>query len=278
MNTSHLSRSLVLGLGICLTAQLPSVAASGKDILLMSHTITPSMSKGSANTGKAAATGADNVRALLIPSMDTTLSSPIAGRIKSIRSELGTSFHAGDVLASFDCEEPVARRSVAKAELAGAVETHEAKLRLRGLDQASDVEVSLAASAVAKSKAQVALGDAQVSQCTLKAPWSGRIAKAHVRNHMSINAGQPMLELVKAGPLKLKLSIPSRWVAKVKVGTEFQVFIDETGKSYGAEVAAINSRVDAVGQSLEVEAQIIKTHGELLAGMSGTAKFDVASR
>ncbi len=228
-------------------------------------------------TATSNAASEDNVRVLLIPSLDTTVSSPVVGRIKAIESALGAGFAAGQVLVRFDCEEPIARRDMALAELAGAVETHEAKVRMRGLDQASDVEVALAASAAAKARAQVALGAAQVGQCNVLAPWAGRIAKVHARNAMSVNAGQPLLDLVKTGPLKLKLSVPSRWLQRMKPGVAFDVAIDETGKAYQARVTAMNSRIDPVSQSIEIEAAMASSYPDLLAGMSGTARFAAAA-
>lgn len=216
---------------------------------------------------------AESVRVLLVPALDTTVASPVAGRIRVIDSSLGAAFGAGKVLIGFDCDEPQARLQMARADLAGAVETHEAKVRLHGLEQASDVEVALAAAAVAKARAQQALGAAQVSQCQVLAPWSGRIAKVHVRNHMSVSAGQPLLDLVKTGPLKLKLSVPSRWLAAVRPGVAFEVAIDETGRTYPARVTAMNSRIDPVSQTIEIEATMARDHAELLPGMSGTARF-----
>jgi membrane fusion protein, multidrug efflux system len=218
----------------------------------------------------------DSVRVLLVPALDTTISSPVAGRIKVIESALGASFGAGKVLIGMDCDEPVARLNMAKAELDGAVETHEAKVRLQGLEQASDVEVLLAAAVASKAKAALALGSAQVAQCRVVAPWAGRVAKIYVRNHMSVAAGQPLLDLVKTGPLKVKLSVPSRQLAGLKTGMSFEVAIDETGKRYEAKVKAINSRIDPVSQTIEIEATMSRGHAELLAGMSGTARFEAA--
>lgn len=213
----------------------------------------------------------DTVRVLLIADRETTLSSPVTARIKMLHVSIGMPFGAGQTLVSFDCEEPVARLGMAKAELAGAVETHEAKIRMQGLDQASDVEVALAASAAAKARAQVALQNAQVGQCSMKAPWAGRVAKVHVRSYMSVTPGLPMVDLVKSGPLRLKLNAPSRMLSKIKVGTLFDVAIDETGKSYQARVLAVNSRVDPVSQTIEIESAIAKNYEELLPGMSGVA-------
>ena len=213
----------------------------------------------------------DTVRVLLIADRETTLSSPVTARIKMLHASIGMPFGTGQTLVSFDCDEPVARLGMARAELAGAVDTHEAKNRMQGLEQASDVEVALAASAVAKGRAQVALQNAQVGQCAIKAPWAGRVAKVHVRTHMSVTPGLPMVDLVKSGPLRLRLNVPSRMISKLKTGTLFDVAIDETGKSYQARVLAVNSRVDPVSQTIEIESTIAKNHEELLPGMSGVA-------
>lgn len=217
----------------------------------------------------------DAVRVLLVADRETTLSSPVTAKIKMLYVSIGVQFGAGQTLVSFDCEEPVARLGMANAELAGAVETHEAKIRMQGLEQASDVEVALAASAAAKARGQVELQQAQVAQCTIKAPWAGRVAKVHVRTHMSVTPGQPMVDLVKSGPLRLKLNAPSRMVGKVKSGTVFDVVIDETGKTYQARVVAVNSRVDPVSQTVEIEAAIIRNFAELLPGMSGVASLSL---
>ena len=86
-------------------------------------------------------------------------------------------------------------------------------------------------------------------------------------------AGVPLIEMVSDGPLKLRLNVPSRWLHALKVGTSFEVAIDETRKTYPAKVSAINARVDAVAQTVELEARIDGKPPELLAGMSGIARF-----
>ena len=220
-----------------------------------------------ANNAKAG----DSVRVLLVADRETTLSSPVTAIIKQLHVSMGTSFSEGQTLASFDCDESVARLDMAKAELAGAVETHEAKVRMQGLKQASDVEVVMAASAASKARAQVALQNAQVGQCSMKAPWAGRVAKVHVRTKMSVTPGLPMLDIVKGGPLRIRLNVPSKMISSVKIGTLFNVSIDETGKSYQAKVLAVNSRVDPVSQTVELEAAVTKVQEELLPGMSGVA-------
>lgn len=220
------------------------------------------------------AASAETVRALLIPPAETTLSSPVVGTIKAINAVLGSSFSKGQTLIEFECDEPKARLAMAQAELTGAVEQHEAKLRMQGLEQASEVEVALAASAVAKARAQAALNQAQIAQCTVTAPWAGRVSRLTGRSFMSVTPGQPLLDIVRAGPLKLKLNAPSRWVAQIQPGKVMQVTVDETGKTYPARIARVNSRVDAASQTVELEAQMNASFAELLPGMSGVATIN----
>jgi RND family efflux transporter MFP subunit len=221
----------------------------------------------------AAAPAATSVRVLVLPAGETVLASPVPGRIAKLHVGLGVSFKQGSVLVSMDCDEPQARLAMSKADQAAATEQYEAKLRMQGLEQASDVEVALAASAVAKSKAQVDLYQFQISQCTIRAPWDGLTAKLHVRSFMTVSAGQPLLDLVRSGLLLMKLNVPSSWISTMKMGHVFDVTIDETGQTYQARVHRINGRVDPVSQTIELEATMTKSHPDLLPGMSGVAKF-----
>lgn len=221
----------------------------------------------------AAPSAAESVRVLVLPAGETVLASPVPGRIAQLHVGLGVAFRQGQVLVSMDCDEPKARLAMASADKAGATDQYEAKLRMQGLEQASDVEVALAASAVAKAKAQVDLYQFQITQCSIRAPWDGRTAKLHVRSHMTVTAGQPLLDLVRSGLLLMKLNVPSSWISTLKMGHEFEVLIDETGKSYPARVRRINGRVDPVSQTIELEASMTKSHPDLLPGMSGVAKF-----
>jgi membrane fusion protein, multidrug efflux system len=217
--------------------------------------------------------GSAPTRVLLVPELETTLSSTVAARISVFNASLGSTFKEGDLLVGFDCDENLAKVDMSKAELAASIEQHEAKVKMQGLGQASDVEVALAASAVNKSKAQLQLNQTQVTQCKLIAPFSGRVSKVSVRNHMTVTPGMPMLELVNDGPLKVKLNAPSRLLPRLKAGGRLDIAIDETGARYQTAIGAVNSRVDPVSQTVEVEAKLTRSYRELLPGMSGVADF-----
>lgn len=217
------------------------------------------------------------IRVLLSPELETVLVAQMAGRISSLNASLGAFVAKGKPIVSLDCSEAAARLQMAQAEHASAKEALQAKIGLRKLEAAGDMEVSQAAAAADRAKAAIALSQAQLAQCTVSAPFSGRIVKVHVKPHQGINAGAPLVEMVSDGPLKLRLNVPSKLLRSLRVGTQFEVDIEDTGKTYPAKVTAINARVDAVAQTIELEARIDGVHKELLAGMTGVARIKTGS-
>ncbi len=213
------------------------------------------------------------VRALVVAEQETTLASQMNGRILDLPRRPGDAAKQGEILVKFECGEAKARVDMAKAELQGARLQHEAKLRLQGLKSASELDVELAATAVDKARGQLALTQAEFDRCTIAAPFAGRVAKWHVKPHQSLSAGQPIVDLVAEGRLRLRLNLPSAWLAWLKPGHAFEVAIEETGATYPLKLERINPRVDAVSQTVEVEGAFTGDTAGLLPGMSGNARI-----
>jgi RND family efflux transporter MFP subunit len=220
-----------------------------------------------------AAADPNAIRVLLSPELETTLAAQMAGKIAALNVSLGAPVSKGKTLLAFDCAETQARLQMAQAEFASAKETYDTKRNLRRLEAAGDMEVSLAKSAVDKTQAAIGVGKAQMAQCVVNAPFSGRVVRLHVKPHQGVNQSAPLIDLVSDGPLKLRLNAPSRLLRSLKVGQSFEVDINETGKTYPAKVTAINARVDAVAQTVELEGRVDGRPAELLAGMTGIARF-----
>lgn len=221
-----------------------------------------------------AETGASRkaVRTLLVPDRETVISSQQAGRILEIKERIGSPFKVGDILVLFDCDELRARLQMADADLESAQVSLRVKQELLELKSAGDVEVTLAKAAVEKAKAQVALHAASVKACVIKAPFDGSVTKVSARAHQSVNQGQPLLEIVSSSTPKARMFVPSNWLVWLKVGSSFNIKVDENGKAYQGQISAISDKVDAVSQTVEVEGSIESTQS-LVAGMSGFASF-----
>lgn len=213
------------------------------------------------------------IRVLLSPELETLLAAQIVGRISLLDAGLGQRVRAGQTLVRFDCSETQARLKMAQAESSAARETLKVKSDLLKLDAAGDTEVALARAEAQRAAASIDVARAQLAQCEIKAPFAGRVVRLHAKPHQSVNVGAPLLELVSEGPLKLRLNVPSRMLRTLRAGSPVEVDIMETGQTYAAEVTAINARVDAIAQTIELEARLKDAPPELLPGMSGIARI-----
>ena len=272
MNT--LSRTFPLACGIALALALGGPAAAqpaGAASAPVDATPTPAPAPAAARAP--AAVTNEVLRALVVADMEATVSSQFAGRLNAMPKQVGDTFAAGDLLASFDCQERQAAVAAAQAELLGARETHLARLKLQGLGAVSDLDVTLAASAAEKAKSQLALAQAQEKYCTVRAPYAGKVVRMRAKAFESVPVGQPLLEIVNLASLRAQLLVPSSWVRWLKPGTPFLLAIDETGETYKARVHSISGRVDGSSQTVEVVGRFERVPPNLLPGMIGRASF-----
>ncbi|MFA7665709.1 MAG: efflux RND transporter periplasmic adaptor subunit [Burkholderiaceae bacterium] len=212
------------------------------------------------------------VRFLVAAARESTLAAGTTGRFARVQVNLGDTVRAGQLLAAFDCDEVRARRDTARAELEAAQLQHESKLTLQGLQSAAEIEVGLAAANVNRAQSQVRVFDAQLAQCNFLAPFAGRIARVHVKVGQGVSPGAPVVDIVGTGPLKARMNVPSHWLAWLRRGAHLAGRIDETGEAVDLRVARIAARVDAVSQTVEIEATIEGAGNQVLPGMSGQAQ------
>jgi RND family efflux transporter MFP subunit len=217
---------------------------------------------------------AAQIAALIVAGEETTLSSQMAGKIRRVRVGLGDQIEKGATLVEFDCSEQSAQLETANAEYRAARETHLARLRLQALGAAGELDVTVAAASADRARSQVAVRRSQLAYCRVDAPFAGNVARLRVKTSESVNLGQPLVDLVNPDSLKAQMFVPVAWIAWLQPGTPLSIHVSETGQTFRATVAKLNSRVDGVSQQLELEAHIEKGEARLLPGMVGSATFE----
>ncbi len=210
-----------------------------------------------------------DIRAQLIPRRYTTLAAEIAAKIQQIPVQEGTAFRTGQTLVQFDCVLQEAQMKKAQAELESAEQTWKSNVRLVELNSTSRLELELSRSALSKAQAELGSSKAIVDKCIVLAPFSGRVTEQKVREQQFVQQGQALLDIIDDSVLELDFLVPSVWLSWLRVGTPFQVQIDETRKTYPARFVRLGARVDPVSQSIKVVGTIQGQFGELMAGMSG---------
>jgi membrane fusion protein (multidrug efflux system) len=217
------------------------------------------------------------IRVLLAPELETTLVAQTAARIDRLDATLGQPVAKGKLLVGFECGEAQARLRMADAELAAARDALTGKTGLKKLNAAGDLEVSTAQANVDRAAGAVSLARAQAGHCSVAAPFNGRIARML---RPAAPGGRRRRAAASTWSATARSSCastcPRPTCASSRPARRFDVAVNETGKTYPAKVTAINARVDAVAQTVELEARIDGSPAELLAGMSGIARFPFA--
>ncbi len=245
--------------------------------LLFASVPVPSFAAGDGPPPSAGPAAEVGVRALIEARHHAVLSSEIAGRIARITVEAGQGFKAGQTLVAFDCSHYQAALDAARANLRAADVTVRQSRRLEQLKSIGAADVEMAEVKADAARAEQRKAEIEVRRCEVKAPYDGRAVEQRIREHESVAAGTPLLEIVSDQDLRVELIVPSAWLVWLKPGHRFDLRIDETGELLTGEVALIGAKVDPVSQSLKVTGKLLPAKGapapNLVAGMSGTARF-----
>lgn len=209
------------------------------------------------------------LRAQIKARESTQISSEMSGRINQLKLRDGQRFNTGQVLVGFDCAMEEAQLSKAKATLDKKQKTHEVNKKLAKLNSISILQLDVSKAEEEEAKAEVKVSQVAVERCTIKAPFSGKVVEVTARAYQSIREGDPLLEIINEKDLEVEFIAPSKALPQLKPGKSFKVTLDETTKTYKAEIIRLGGRVDPVSQTIKVYGKITDGSHDLLPGMSG---------
>jgi membrane fusion protein, multidrug efflux system len=202
-----------------------------------------------------------------------TIAAPMAGQLTEFPAADGDAVKEGQILAKFNCAQQAAAAGRSKAELNKRQDMLSTQTSLKALNAYSKSDYVIAQNDVEVAKADLDVAQTVVDNCTIRAPFSGRVSSAPVRNFQFVQAGAPLLDIVDDRDLELEFIVPSIWLAWLKVSAVAHVQVSETQQSYDAQVTRISGKVDAASQTIKIYGHIDGDTSSLLPGMSGTAHF-----
>ncbi len=216
---------------------------------------------------------AEQARALIKSKFSAVLSSEIAGRILKIPLREGERFRKGERLVEFDCSWYVASQQAAQAALTHAQAKQSGMESMAAMRSAGTMDVTLARSDTEKARADLKLAVISVERCVITAPFDGRVVEQKIHPFESVGQNAPLLSVLADADLEVSLVVPANWLVWLKPGQPFSVAIDETTHSYPGHVSRLGAQIDPVSQTVTVFGDLTDPDKELIAGMTGTARF-----
>jgi membrane fusion protein, multidrug efflux system len=228
---------------------------------------------GSTATQAVDAAGArrDAVRGIVRSVDQAMISTDLQTRVVRIGFQEGERFKKGDILVLFDCGRQQASLAASEAQLLEMQLTLDKNKTLQRLQAVGKNELEISEARVSKAAADVAALQAQFAQCTLVAPYDGRVLELGIHAHETAQQGKPFIGIVAEGVLEIDLIVPSTWAAWVSPGFAMTFTVDETQGSHEVRVTRVGAAVDPISQTIKIVATFVDRAPGVLPGMSGSS-------
>jgi len=224
---------------------------------------------------------ARTVMVVLFPFREAEIAAKVDGTVREYKFRVGEQFKAGDTLLVLDdtqyrieAERAAALAEDAKVQAQFAEESYVAQKKLFDEEFQSKLELKRRETEVATANARKKVADAnlaesrlQLSYCTLKVPFDGKIEAILSREHETIRAGQPLFRVIDDSKLLAVMNVP---VSKMpEVGEKMWFGFSDNRIQVEGTVFEVSPRADHRSGTVEVKALIANSDGKLSAGLTG---------
>jgi RND family efflux transporter MFP subunit len=225
------------------------------------------------------------------------------GTIASINADVGKSVRKGDLLAQIDDREATADRDAAASKVRSIeadVKNWEAEVKVLESDQqraekewesqlitkeqldhvrfkvvADRYELEREQQNLQNAKDQLRSRELELEKSRIQAPFDGMVARRYVRAGQQVSAGDRMFWVTAVAPLRVKFTLPEKFLGKVHMGQQVTVTAAETeSASHQAKIIQISPVVDPASDTIEVLAELLGPAGDLRPGMSANVRLE----
>jgi len=160
----------------------------------------------------------------------------------------------------------------AEAAVENARAAHDvAESRLAGaLNDVRDQVVALG-----QRRVEAELARRRIAQSELHAPFAGAVAARLKAPPEYVDAGEPVLTLLRTDPLRLRLRIPERDAGRVRIGQPVLFSAEGVAGEHRGTVSRLSPRIDPDTRTLLVEATVQNHEGLLRPGLFARAAVAV---
>jgi membrane fusion protein (multidrug efflux system) len=205
------------------------------------------------------------------------LTSESTGEITALHFDSGDEVEAGQLLLVLNdrIEQASRLNQIASRELAEILFERDRQL----LEQKSipKTQYDRSKADLERARAQVAETEARLKNKRIHAPFGGLMGIRRIELGDYLSPGTVIAALQDRSALEIDFTVPARFSPQLKIGQQIEfstnAFPDRT---FDAELAAIDARVDPGTRSLLLRARISKPE-ELIPGMFASLRIDLGS-
>jgi len=124
-------------------------------------------------------------------------------------------------------------------------------------------------------RSELGLAEQQRTDSVLTAPFDGIIRERLANAGDYVAVGAPIAVLVQIHPLRLRLAVPERDAAGIKLGQRVDLTVEGDSAKHAGRVARISPSISEDNRTLMVEAEVPNTDGRLRPGSFARAEIVV---
>ena len=197
----------------------------------------------------------------------------LAGSIKEIAFESGTTVNAGDLLVKLDTSTEEAQLRSLEAQADWARITAERTKTLRTENTISQAELDSADAALKQALANADAVRAVIAKKTIRAPFAGRLGIRQVNLGEFLDVGKAIVSLQSLAPVHADFSLPQQELAQVTNGMQVRLVSDTyPGQQFMGTLTAINPQLDEATRSIRLRATFTNENHLLRPGMYARAE------
>lgn len=176
---------------------------------------------------------------------------------------------------SRDRVEQLARQElVARAQVDTAVAN---LLVAEGRYQDALEEVRNRQAVIAQRRSELEIARQQLVDTVLTAPFDGMVREKRTAVGEYLNAGVPVVTIIRTHPLRLAVAVPERLASSVRVGQAVRVSVEGDATTYGGRVVRLSPAIQEQNRSLNIEAEVPNERGALRPGSFAKAEIITAA-
>jgi membrane fusion protein, multidrug efflux system len=198
-----------------------------------------------------------------------TLKPEVSGRVARIAFADGAQVKTGQLLVQLDDTLQRAELSQAQAQLSIARANLKRNQELVAENFVATRVVEESQANLQVAEAQVALATARMQRMRITAPFNGTVGLRSINLGQYVGDGDDLVNLEDTSLLTVDFRLPERYQSSIATGQGVQVQLDALpGKTFEAQVLAVDPLLDANGRSISVRAVMPRLPGaDLRPGM-----------
>lgn len=247
--------------------------------------ISTAMTATTATTSTAETQAADNTYSAtgeFISPVRSELAAKVPGRVARMFVDEGSRVRRGQPVLVVETDYTSLNLRAAEAEVARAKAVRDEAARdlerKRGLSakdsipratlDRSQAMFEQANAALAAASAQAALLRQQVADSTLRSPVDGIVAEKRIDVGARLGDGGVAFVVVQLSPLKLRFSVPERFLGRINAGDRVTATVDPyPGEKFEGVVKTVGGVIDPKTRTMFAEAEFPNRDGRLRPGL-----------